>query len=167
MSSNFADDFRAFTGSGAPLKLRSKLKDYGSLPVAELCNLREPNPGPRVRERHRIYALILMALLYDYWNGNKRGRGKRYEYPWTDFASPGQYLDSDYQGHNIGAIAVNSDGRIIDFDFNHNRLFNSSAEHAEALVRRVFTLAQLSDTWRPTMDGGNSRHVPFLVSEQE
>jgi tRNA(Arg) A34 adenosine deaminase TadA len=105
---------------------------------------------------------MLMALLYEYWNGNKKGRSERYEYPWNDFASPGKYLDADYQGHNIGAIAVDSDGRVIDFEFNHNRLFNSSAEHAEArLVRRVFGLAQLSDSWRPAVNGATSSHVPL------
>ena len=50
---------------------------------------------------------------------------------------------SSYLGHNIAAIAVSPTGRIVDFDFNHNELFNSSAEHAEArLLRRLFALGK-------------------------
>jgi tRNA(Arg) A34 adenosine deaminase TadA len=150
MSRNFAADFLAFTGSSEPGGLSEKLKEYWTKPVAELCHLAEPTPGPRDQERHRIYALMLMALLHEYWNGNKRGRGAKFRYPWNDFDTPGPHLDDDYRGHNIAAIAVNGDGNILDFDFNHNRLFNSSAEHAETrLVRRAFALAQLPDTWRP------------------
>jgi pyrimidine deaminase RibD-like protein len=41
---------------------------------------------------------------------------------------------------------------VIDFDFNHNSVFNSSVEHAESrLIRRVFSLAQLQDEWRPAL----------------
>ena len=47
---------------------------------------------------------------------------------------------SEYRGHNIAALAVGPTGKIIDFEFNHNKL-NSSAEHAEArLVKRVYEL---------------------------
>jgi tRNA(Arg) A34 adenosine deaminase TadA len=39
-------------------------------------------------------------------------------------------------------------GEIIDFEFNHNDIFSSSAEHAEArLVRRIFNLNQIYDNW--------------------
>src|SRR5262249_60859373 len=34
-----------------------------------------------------------------------------------------------YVGHNIACIAVDGNGEIIDFDFNHNHFFRSSAEH--------------------------------------
>ena len=37
---------------------------------------------------------------------------------------------------------------MIDFEFNHNEIFNSSAEHAEArLIRRVFSLSQINNGW--------------------
>lgn len=152
---NFERDFSAAVHSEAPGSLSPELRHYWDLPVSELATLREPLPGPEERERHRIFALMLMALVHHYWNGNKRGR--RGTYPWNESNSSGPYLGDDYQGHNIAAIAVNRDGVILDFDFNHNRLFNSSTEHAEArLVRRLFSLSQLSDTWRPSLD----QHVP-------
>ncbi len=54
-----------------------------------------------------------------------------------------------YLGHNIACIAVDENGSILDFDFNHNELFNSSAEHAEArLVRRLFSLNQATTIGR-------------------
>lgn len=158
---SFAADFRRFTGSDAPEGLSPKLKDYWDRKVSELATLDEPvpGPGPEDKERHRIFAWMVMALVHEYWNGNKNGRGGRY--PWNEEdLSVGPHLDEDYKGHNIGAIAVNRDGVVLDFEFNHNRLFNSSAEHAEArLVRRIFGLAQLADTWRPPVDGQLPSHT--------
>ena len=54
-----------------------------------------------------------------------------------------------YIGHNIACLAVDGDGQIIDFDFNHNDIFRSSAEHAEArLVRRLFSLTDIANSWK-------------------
>lgn len=127
-----------------------KLQDYLDKTVAELLTLDEADaaaPRPEEAERHRIYAGALATLIVHYWNGNKEGRGG--EYPLNP--APGRphspFLLDDYRGHNIAGLAVDARGRILDFDFNHNKLFNSSAEHAEArLVRRAFSLAQLPET---------------------
>src|ERR1700735_4194847 len=91
----------------------------------------EPNVlTPEEQERHRIYSLLLMGVIYGKWNGNKYGE------------------IGDYGGHNIAALAVDAEGRIIDFDFNHNQVFDSTVEHAESrLVRRVFALNQVYDPW--------------------
>jgi tRNA(Arg) A34 adenosine deaminase TadA len=89
-----------------------------------------------------------MAIVWHYWCGNKRGR--RGEYPWNPKPTENdpEHLDGDYRGHNIAALGVDGDGRVLDFDFNHNELFRSSAEHAEArLVRRLYSLAQVSESW--------------------
>ena len=43
-----------------------------------------------------------------------------------------------YLGHNIACIAVDGNGEIIDFDFNHNDFFRSSAEHAESRIPTVW-----------------------------
>ena len=127
----------------------SNLEKYLPKPVADLVapcsvNLTEP-----MAERHRIYALLLMAGVREYWCGNKYGREASYPLnPSKDDGFDGKYFDSDYVGHNIACIAVDADGDVIDFDFNHNELFNSSVEHAESrLVKRVFSLAQIHDTW--------------------
>ena len=143
----FNVDYEQVTGSPAPQGLSPQLAEYWQRPVSELATLREPAPNPAEQERHRIYALMLMGLVHEYWNGFKNGRDG--EYPWNESLAAGAHLAEDYRGHNIAAIAVDRDGTVIDFEFNHNRLFNSSAEHAEArVVRRVFALAQLPDSWR-------------------
>src|SRR4030095_3663005 len=106
------------------------------------------NLAEEVKERHRIYALLLFALMRRFFNGNKNGwRG---EYPWREKqkGDDGRYTGGAYLGHNIGAVAVDATGEVIDFDFNHNQIFGSSAEHAEArLIRRIFSLTQLYDGW--------------------
>jgi tRNA(Arg) A34 adenosine deaminase TadA len=54
-----------------------------------------------------------------------------------------------YLGHNIACIAVDGNGEIIDFEFNHNDFFRSSAEHAESrMVRRLFSLTDIRDSWK-------------------
>jgi len=114
-----------------------------------------------------------MKLVSWYWNGNKNGMTG--EYPdrqaqrWLNAAGDPMKVDDttflyrphdtrdakslsarqqDYLGHNICAIAVDGDGDIIDFEFNHNNVFSSSVEHAESrLVRRIFSLALLDEGW--------------------
>ena len=44
---------------------------------------------------------------------------------------------------------MDGNGEIIDFDFNHNEFFRSSAEHAESrMVRRLFSLTDIFDSWK-------------------
>jgi tRNA(Arg) A34 adenosine deaminase TadA len=141
-------------GSPAPVTANPQLQKYWNQPVRALCELEEPaRLKPEEKERHRIYAYLLMAIVHEYWNGFKRGRHG--QYLWNDLPQPTdpQHLEGDYRGHNIAAVAVDANGRVIDFDFNHNTLFNSSAEHAEArLVRRLYSLAQLSEAWSAAPD---------------
>jgi tRNA(Arg) A34 adenosine deaminase TadA len=125
---------------------------------------------PAIRERHRIYCYLLMKLVHRFWNGNKNGPFGIYPQrdelqlagPMTSPAQPRLYRgdinersDRDhvkwdrYLGHNIACIAVDGNGHIIDFDFNHNAFFRSSAEHAESrLVRRLFSLTDIFDSWK-------------------
>jgi hypothetical protein len=119
-----------------------------------------------VKERHRIYCYLLMKVIYRFWNGNKRGpfgayplRVKQLEpsqplpptqrYRGDTVENPGGSRQSwdRYVGHNIACLAVDGNGEIIDFDFNHNEFFRSSAEHAESrMVRRLFSLTTISST---------------------
>jgi tRNA(Arg) A34 adenosine deaminase TadA len=119
-----------------------------------------------VKERHRIYCHLLMKLIVRFWNGNKRGpigsyplRKKQIEaqqsqgtrYKGDMITNPeGSRINWDrYLGHNIACLAVDGNGEIIDFDFNHNEFFRSSAEHAESrMVRRLFSLADIRDSWK-------------------
>ncbi|HEX6367453.1 MAG TPA: hypothetical protein VF006_00890 [Longimicrobium sp.] len=99
-------------------------------------------------ERHRIYSLLLMAIVHHYLNGNKYGRWGTYPWNAPADAEAGPFHDSDYLGRNIAATAVDAEGFVVDLEFNHNSLFNSSAEHAESrLIRRVYDLAQVNDSW--------------------
>jgi len=134
------------------------LAKYWSQPVENLATLTPLNLGPEDKERHCIFSLLLMKLVYAFWNGNKRGQDG--EYPWRaaqrrgNGTYAGDKYGDRYLGHNIACLAIDGNGDIIDFDFNHNDLFSSSVEHAESrLVRRVFSLAQIYDDWhvrRPT-----------------
>jgi tRNA(Arg) A34 adenosine deaminase TadA len=125
-----------------------RLHELWDAKVKELVLLPVPAFEDGQKERHALYCSLLAALVAHYWNGNKRGREGTY--PWREKQKlpNGTYKGGDYLGHNIACIAVDGLGEVVDFDFNHNELFNSSVEHAESrLVRRVFSLAQLSDGW--------------------
>ena len=70
-----------------------------------------------------------------------------------------------YLGHNIACIAVDGNGAIIDFDFNHNDFFRSTVEHAESrLVRRLFSLTPIYDSWK-TGQRIDDRSKAFSLSD--
>lgn len=134
-----------------------QLAEYWNKPVSALATIdpaEDDKPlSEALCERHRIYSLTLMAITHHYWNGLKRGRDG--DYPWNPDpgSADGKYLRNDYIGHNIAAFAVDKLGFVMDFAFNHNKLMNSSAEHAEArLVRRIFGLNQIHDSWNVTSE---------------
>jgi tRNA(Arg) A34 adenosine deaminase TadA len=143
-----------------PPSPEGRLKDFWNLPVRDLASLPNPVFTEPVRERHTIFSLLVLALTYGYWNGNKRGPIG--EYPWR----PSQrdpltkrYAGGDYLGHNIACIAVDDRGAILDFDFNHNDALNSSVEHAESrLIRRLFSMTQLYDFWEGAT---NTKAIPY------
>lgn len=141
-----------------------KLKHYWSGPVSDLAS-RPPVPlESGESERHRIYSLLLMAVVHHYWNGNKRGRNGTYPFNTPAGPSAGLYHDADYMGHNIAALAVDAEGYVVDFEFNHNALYNSSAEHAEArLIRRIYNLAQVNDSW--AMDRESNPRTDYTMFE--
>ncbi|MEO1004170.1 MAG: deaminase [Cyanobacteria bacterium J06638_7] len=121
------------------------LEKYLDRKVSELIVANPPCLSEPLRERHRIYAAMLFALAAAYFNHKKDGPAASYPFApdLTSEASLGGYL-----GHNIAAVAVDHRGHVLDFSFNHNRIFNSSVEHAESrLIRRIFSLAQVHDSW--------------------
>jgi tRNA(Arg) A34 adenosine deaminase TadA len=122
----------------------------------------------QTQERHRIYCYLLMSLVRRFWNGNNKGpvgiypfrAGQKLSVQVPDtkfFRYRGDMLEPTnsnrinwdrYLGHNIACLAVDGNGEVIDFDFNHNNIFRSSAEHAEArIVRRLFSLTNIFDNW--------------------
>jgi tRNA(Arg) A34 adenosine deaminase TadA len=127
----------------------SNLHVYLNRPVSDLVAAPVVDLPPAQKERHRIYSLLLMACTRYYWNGMQRGHGPAYPLnPSSAAGDTAPFLDGAYLGHNIASLGVDGDGYVMDFDFNHNELFNSSAEHAESrLVRRLFALTQIHDSW--------------------
>jgi len=133
---------------------------------------------PAVQERHQIYSYLLMKLIHRFWNGNKNGplgtypqRTKQLEKGRTDRYGGDIHERSDrahipwdrYIGHNIACVAVDGLGRIIDFDFNHNPFFRNTVEHAESrLVRRLFSLTDVFDSWRAGRNVNNKPHAALL-----
>lgn len=158
--------FEAALGAPPPA-VEGPLKERWDEPVGAIATLAPLELPDGQCERHRIYCLLLMALLDAYWNPLKRGRRGRY--PWLQASgSDGRHpYDFDYLGHNIAALGVDGNGHVLDFEFNHNAIFDSSAEHAEArLVRRLYSLAHVSDSWSPaTVSGqGGTRERPRYVN---
>lgn len=136
---------------------------YWPRPVSQVATLAPASFTAGQAERHRIFSLALMSLIEHYFNGNTRGLCGTYA--WRDKqawpGNPSLWLNkppatpvaiippTEYMGHNIAAIAVDGNGEIIDFEFNHNEVLDSSVEHAEArLIRRVFSLARIGDGWK-------------------
>jgi tRNA(Arg) A34 adenosine deaminase TadA len=139
--------------------------------VSHLIEVKLPQELSReaIQERHRIYMLLLMAIVTRFWNGNNDGPLGIYPFREAQKATDqgtkpncvryrGDMNASDdaqriswdrYLGHNIACVAVDGKGEILDFDFNHNAIFRSSVEHAETrVVRRLFSLTDLPDDWK-------------------
>jgi len=138
-----------------------RLKELWNSPVKDLVRIEAPALTPAQSERHLLYCGLLSALITHYWNGNKKGREGKYPWRAKQLLADCQYKGGDYLGHNIACIAVDGNGKVIDFDFNHNEVFSSSVEHAESrLVRRIFSLTQLNEGWStkavPTPPGGSN-----------
>lgn len=155
----------------------TKLDEYLNKPVSDLV-AESPRPiSEEEKERHKIYSLLLMSMVAFNWNGNKRGIADSLKpSPSKDYGTNlllstpekqikrGRSLNGDYLGHNIAAFAADRDGFIVDFDFNHNEIFNSSTQHAEArLLNRVFSLNQINDSWNVgTQSEGASSYGQLL-----
>lgn len=136
-------------------EIEGPLERFLNKKISEVVDLGEIRISNGQKERHRIFSLMLMAITYGAWNGNRYGIAGEYPMREKQKTEGGLYREGTYLGHNIAAIAVDGDGRVIDFDFNHNAVFNSSMEHAEArLVRRVFDLAQVYESWNMADDQG-------------
>lgn len=143
-------------------------KQLGQIVEVDLTKDAPELADEAAQERHRIYCYLLMKLIDRFWNGNKRGplgtyplraqQKDRAQLPPKPQRYRGDMIENTgglrvnwdrYLGHNIACIAVDGNGEIVDFDFNHNDFFRSSAEHAESrMVRRLFSLTDIFDNWR-------------------
>lgn len=146
------------SSSSLPPGASSGLEFYWDRALSETASVPSSISDPGQVERHRIYSLLTMALISAYWNGNKYGAEG--EYPWraeqrrSEGLYRGDAAGDRYLGHNIACVAVDENGEVVDFEFNHNELYNSSAEHAEArLVRRIFSLNQSYNHWQIAAKG--------------
>lgn len=159
------------------------LKHYWTRPLAEIVHVDYGKDAkdlerPESQERHRIYSYLLMKLIHRFWNGNKNGPvgsypqraeqldatgSNRYRGDINERSDKSHISWDRYLGHNIACVAVDGLGHIIDFDFNHNALFRSSAEHAESrLVRRLFSLTDIFDSWKTGAHVDAKPHAALL-----
>ena len=74
-----------------PSHVVGPLATYWNKPVRELVALPVVEFEPADRERHRIFSLLAMALVYRYWNGNKRGPDGEYSWRPLQRLSDGRY----------------------------------------------------------------------------
>jgi len=164
----------------APPVLRKEdpLALYWNEKVSSLATIEQFHFSEEEKERHRIYSLALMKLVWNYWNGNRKGMIGEYfwreKQQWRPFKglyrchavandNDAEPPVRDYLGHNIAALAVDGDGDIIDFEFNHNIVFSSSVEHAESrLIRRIFSLTLLDDGWNLATKPNPTAPATFL-----
>jgi len=87
--------------------------------------------------------------VYSQFNHRKYGHGK-YDAAYCG-AQDADKPFADYLGHNIACVAVDENGRVLDFQFNHNCCFASTVEHAESrLLRRLFSVKDVAAHHRPT-----------------
>jgi len=160
------------------LRKEDPLALYWNDKVSSLATVAPFDFSEDERERHKIYSLTLMKLVMGSWNGNRKGtvgdypwrgkqRWKAFEglyrcHPVTEDDDP-EPPGRDYLGHNIAALAVDGDGDIIDFEFNHNNVFASSVEHAESrLIRRIFSLTLLDQGWNLAKTPSATSPATFL-----
>lgn len=144
---------------------KEPIDEYWTRPLSEAIELESTNIGLEDAERHKIFSLLALALLADAFNGNKKGATGNYPFRQAQKIGPDRYagdaMGDRYLGHNIASFAVDARGEIIDFEFNHNEIFNSSVEHAEArLIRRIFSMTQGFDRWE-TATANDMIDVPY------
>ncbi len=101
-------------------------------PIKILLEVKIPPMTEEEKEKHNIFLLLSLTLVYDNWcipkNDPKLVEAYKKVDPHREF--------SDYVGHNIGALLVGPDNAILCYALNNNSLFNHSTEHAEARVVR-------------------------------
>ena len=86
----------------------------------------------REMERHSIYLLLAMALVFDSWCVNRT----RPEQVQTYADGERERIFQDYLGHNVGALVVGPGEGILAFALNRNVELKSTLEHAEARAIR-------------------------------
>ena len=106
-------------------------------PIHQLLSIETPKFNDEEIERHRIFMLLSLTLVYDNWCIYRTDHKMLARYVKHD---PSRYFN-DYLGHNIGAILVNPDHEIVAASMNCNHLYNNSTQHAETrLVRKAMRI---------------------------
>lgn len=101
-------------------------------PISTLIEVPVPEMSDEEIERHDIFMLLTLTLVYENWCITKDDPEVVKAYKKFD---PEREF-SEYVGHNIGALLVAPSNDIIAYSFNCNHLYNNSTEHAEARVVR-------------------------------
>ena len=108
-------------------------KELWNAPMASLQKMAD-ELSPGARERRTVFAHLAGALACRAFNHRKYGVEGRY--PRSLAAAAASQRVESYAGHNVCAIAIDRDGRVADFAFNHNALFGSPVEHAESRLMK-------------------------------
>ena len=113
------------------------IKLTATTPVSELIEISDIALTENDIERHHIYMLLTLTMVYDNWCIYKNNQDVVAAYEDT---APNHKF-SEYVGHNIGALLVNDKSEIVTYAFNNNHLHNNSTEHAETrLIRKALRL---------------------------
>jgi tRNA(Arg) A34 adenosine deaminase TadA len=149
MSQQFLSRRSVLGGTGCLLGCTGLVPARGALARAACTDLLAPPPlrlSPEGQERHSIYLLLTMALVFDAWGVDRTRPELVAAYA---AAEPGRRFD-DYLGYNIGALLVDRNDAIICFALNRNIQLNSTLEHAEA--RAVRDGIRIANATRPPGD---------------
>jgi len=115
---------------------------HGATPPAPTCTDVTAAPvlklSPAEAERHTIFLLLAMALVYDGWGVDRARPDLVAAYA----AAEPQRRFPDYAGHNIGAVLVDRGFQVVSFALNRNVALNSTLEHAEErAIRNAIRIA--------------------------
>jgi tRNA(Arg) A34 adenosine deaminase TadA len=105
--------------------------------IQSLMDVETPELTEEEMEKHNIFMLLTLSLVFDSWciQKHKPDVVEAYE----EFDSDKKY--NEYIGHNIGALLVDPNDQVVTAAMNCNYLHNDSTEHAESrLVRKGMRL---------------------------
>ena len=113
------------------------IKFNATTPVSELIEISDIALTEEDIERHNLYMLLTLCMVYDNWCIYKNNPDVVEAY--QQVAPDHEF--SEYVGHNIGALLVDAEGEIVTYGFNNNHLHNNSTEHAETrLIRKALRI---------------------------
>jgi magnesium chelatase subunit ChlI-like protein len=126
------------------LNPNAAIAKYWEKPLSTVATVPPLNLGEEAKERHRIFSLLLFALMRRFFNGNKNG--SRGTYPWREKQreDDGRYTGSDIQlkrfsNNGSSDIVCDADMRIGEI-----RKFCKLQDESQILMQAAMTQLNLS-----------------------